>query len=95
MTDRHTTQQPAPGNQPGKAYWLDSPRNVDRLVWGLCAVCVLLLAVDWFIHKHGPFAVEHVFGFYALYSLAACVGVILVAKALRAVLMRPEDTYDR
>jgi hypothetical protein len=95
MTDRQTTQHPAPGETSGTSHWLDDSRNVDRLVWGLYAACVLLLAVDWFVHKHGPYAIEHVFGFYGLYSLVACVGLVLAAKALGAILMRPEDYYDR
>ncbi|NJO35116.1 MAG: hypothetical protein HC869_20415 [Rhodospirillales bacterium] len=78
-----------------KAYWLDEPRNVTRLVWCLSGVCGLLLAVDVLVPKHGPFPIEHVLGFYALFGFIACVALVLVAKALRRVLMRPEDYYDR
>lgn len=95
MIDLHSTQPPAPGDRPGKSYWLDDPRNVDRLVWGLYAICALLLAIDWLVHKHGPFPIEHVFGFYGLYGFIACVGLVLAAKALRLILKRPEDYYDR
>jgi hypothetical protein len=78
-----------------KEYWLDSPSNVTRLVWCLYGVCGLLLAIDVLVPKHGPFALEHAFGFYALFGFIACVALVLVAKALRRVLMRPEDYYDR
>ena len=47
-----------------RSYWLDKPRNVTRLVWSLYVVCGLLLAIDVFVPKHGPFAIEHAFGFY-------------------------------
>ena len=66
-----------------------------RLVWSLYVVCALLLAIDVFVPKHGPFAIEHVFGFYGLFGFIACVVLVLVAKQLRRVLMRPEDYYDR
>ena len=43
----------------------------------------------------GRFAIEHVFGFYGLFGFVACVALVLIAKQLRRVLMRPEDYYDR
>jgi hypothetical protein len=78
-----------------KTYWLDDSRNVDRLVRGFYVVCAVLLAIDVFVAKHGPFAVEHWFGFYAWFGFFACVALVLVAKQLRRILMRPEDYYDR
>ena len=79
----------------GKSYWLDKPGNVTRLVWSLYGLCGLLLAIDVIVPKHGPFPIEHVFGFYGLFGFIACVVLVLVAKRLRRVLMRPEDYYDR
>jgi hypothetical protein len=78
-----------------KRYWLDDSRNVTRLVRGFYVVCALVVAFDVFVPKHGPFAIEHLFGFYAFYGLGACVALVLIAKALRKALMRPEDYYDR
>lgn len=77
-----------------KRYWLDDSRNVDKIVWALYAVCGLLLVIDPLVHKHGPFAIEHWFGFYGIYGLVACIGLVLAAKELRRILMRPEDYYD-
>jgi hypothetical protein len=48
-----------------------------------------------FFPKHGPFAIEHVYGFYGIFGFVACVALVLIAKQLRRVLMRPEDYYDR
>lgn len=76
-------------------YWLDDPRNVDRLVYGLYAICVVLLLADFFADRHGPFAVEHWFGFYGIFGFVACVGLVLAAKELRKAIMRPENYYDR
>ena len=55
----------------------------------------VLLAIDVIVPKHGPFPIEHAFGFYGLFGFIACVVLVLVAKQLRRVLMRPEDYYDR
>lgn len=78
-----------------RGWWLDHPRNVDRIVHALYALCAVLLAIDVFVPKHGPFAVEYVPGFYGIFGFVACVALVLAAKALRVILMRPEDYYDR
>lgn len=78
-----------------KTYWLDDSRNVDRLVHGFYVVCGLLLVIDVFVPKHGPFPIEHIYGFYGIFGFIACVALVLIAKQLRRVLMRPEDYYDR
>ncbi len=74
--------------------WIDDPKNVDRIVRWLYAVCALLVVIDIFVPKHGPFAIEHWFGFYAFYGFIACVGLVIAAKGLRVILMKPEDYYD-
>jgi hypothetical protein len=91
-TDHHPDPHAPPGE---RRYWLDDMRNVDKLVYGLYAVCTVLLLIDVFVPKHGPFAIEHWFGFYGIYGFVACVALVLVARALRVILMRPEDYYDR
>lgn len=78
-----------------KTYWLDDHHNVDRLVHAFYIVCAVLIVIDLFVPKHGPFAIEHVFGFYGFFGFVACVALVLIAKQLRRVLMRPEDYYDR
>ncbi len=82
-------------DQGERRWWLDDPRNVTKIVWTLAVVCALLLTADAFYHRHAPFAIEHLFGFYALFGFVAYVGLIFLAKRLRAILMRPEDYYDR
>ena len=80
---------------PEPAYWLDDRRNVDHLVHGFYVVCALLMVIDVFVPKHGPYAIEHWFGFYGWFGFVACVALVLIAKQLRRVLMRPENYYDR
>jgi len=78
-----------------RRYWLDDPANVTRLVRVFYAVCAVLIVIDVFVPKHGPFSIEHWFGFYGFFGFLACVALVLIAKQLRKVLMRPEDYYDR
>jgi hypothetical protein len=77
-----------------RRYSLDDPGNVTKIVWTLVAVCVALFFADAFYHKHGYFAIEHVFGFYGLFGFIVCVALVLAAKWMRTFLMRPEDYYD-
>jgi hypothetical protein len=80
---------------PHERTWIDDPKNVDKIVYALYAVCALLFLIDPLIHKHGPFAIEYIWGFYALYGFVGCVFLVLAAKLMRVILMRPEDYYDK
>lgn len=77
-----------------KKTWLDDHRNVEKIYWGLCGVCALILIPDFFFHKHGHFSWEGWIGFYGAYGFVSCVGLVLAAKQLRKVLQRREDYYD-
>jgi len=76
-----------------KRYWLDDPRNVDRVVYALYTVCGLLLVIDIFVEKHGPW-IAHLYAFYAWYGFIGAFFLVLAAKQMRRVLMRREDYYD-
>ncbi len=89
------TRSPGTGGAEERRRWLDDRRNVDRIVYALYAVCAALLAIDALVPKHGPFAAEHWLGFYGIFGFVACVGLVLAARALRVLLKRPEDYYDR
>ncbi|MEO1492425.1 MAG: hypothetical protein AAFV19_09775 [Pseudomonadota bacterium] len=91
---------PEPAEIPRKAEdevptWTDDKKTVDRICYGLYALGALLLLIDPLVHKHGPFEIEHYVGFYGLYGGVVCVLLVLAARVLRRVLMRPEDYYDR
>ena len=78
---------------PERARWLDRAANVRKVYYGVWVVCALLLVAELFIDKHSEVSAEHFFGFHGFYGLVACVGLVLAAKALRRVLMRPENYY--
>jgi hypothetical protein len=78
-----------------RTYWLDEPRNVTKIYYGLWVACVLLIGIDLFLHRHEDFEFATLFGFHGLYGFGACVALVLAAKQLRRVLMRDENYYDR
>jgi hypothetical protein len=95
MSSSSSDHRPAPAPAE-REYWLDSPANVDKLVRRFYVVCALLLLIDVAVPKHGPFAIEHLWGFYGIFGFVACVALVLIAKeVLRRMVMRPEDYYDR
>jgi len=75
--------------------WLDHPRNVTRVVYALGVLCAAMFAADFFYTKKVHFDVEKLFGFYAVYGFLGSVGLVLAAKAMRPLLRRDEDYYER
>lgn len=75
--------------------WLDDPRNVTRLVYGLYALCGLMFLADLLYGKHPHFSFENWFGFYAAFGFVVSLTLVLTAKELRRVLRRDEDYYER
>ncbi len=74
--------------------WLDETRNV-RLLWrGFLAVLALTVLAELVVTLHPHFGVDSLFGFHALYGFLACLAMIVAARALGAVLKRPDDYYE-
>jgi hypothetical protein len=78
-----------------KRYFLDDPRNVSRLFWGFAALCLGLLATDLFYTKKALFFWEGWFGFESFYGFVGVALIVFGAIALRKIVMRPEDYYER
>jgi hypothetical protein len=72
---------------------IDTPKSANRIFWGLAVLCGVLFLLDFTYEKHGHFEVEHIPGFYGIYGFVMFTGLILVAKALRVLIRRPEDFY--
>ncbi len=82
-------------DRPSKPHFFDRPANVKRLLWGLYALCVLLLVADLFIPMHAEYAWERIPGFYAAFGFVSFVGLVLAGKhVLRRIVKRDEDYYD-
>ena len=76
-----------------KIHLFDRPENVERLLKGFYAICILLALADFVVHRHIGFDWEKIPAFYAIYGFVACVLLVLIAKQMRKVLMRKEDYY--
>lgn len=77
-----------------KKHLFDNPRNVERLLKGFYAICILLVIADFIIHRHTTMVWEKIPAFYAIYGFTACVVLVIVAKLMRKVVMRKENYYD-
>ncbi|NKB69563.1 MAG: hypothetical protein GKR89_21035 [Candidatus Latescibacteria bacterium] len=94
----HKAPSPTPP-EGEKTYYLDDPDNVKKIIRVFIGLCVVVVGIDLFVHRHLSFAerifaAEGWFGFYAFYGFVSCVVLVVVAKELRKVLMRREDYYD-
>jgi len=58
------------------------------------AVCAIVVVLDLVIHRHEVHSWERIVEFYPLYGFVGIVVLVLIAKFMRRVLMRPEDYYD-
>jgi drug/metabolite transporter (DMT)-like permease len=78
-----------------KKHFFDKPKNVKGLFLVFCASLIVVLVLEFFIHKHPHFPWEKWPGFYATFGFVAFVSLILAAKyILRPLIKRKEDYYD-
>ena len=81
--------------QDEKKYLFDNPGNKKILLRSLFYSLLVLLIIEFFIHKHPYFPWEAWPGFYAVYGFVACVALVVAAKyILRPLVKRREDYYD-
>jgi len=76
-----------------KKYLLDDKNNVKRLIRIFFFFCALLFVLDFIFHRHSTHPYEHLWGFYPMFGFIGCIALVIVAKWLRTLLMRPEDYY--
>jgi len=78
-----------------KTHIFDKPENIKKLLIIFFSTLVVLLAIDFFVHKHAYFPWEEWPEFYAIFGFVACVILVLVSKyILRPLVKRKEDYYD-
>lgn len=78
-----------------KRYLFDQPKNIKRVLYLLYGCCVVLLVLDFVIHRHVSHSWESLLGFYPLYGFVGCVILVFVATWMRTFLMRDENYYDK
>ncbi len=76
-----------------KLMFVDNMKNVDRIVYGLYAVCAILFLADFLYKKKTYLAAEAFPGFYAIYGFVMCAALVICAKLMRLVLKRDEAYY--
>ena len=57
-------------------------------------ICIILLLLEFFGHRHGEFKVEEFLFFPALFGYISCIVIFKLGVALRLIFMRDEDYYD-
>ena len=70
------------------------PRATRWILIGFFSVCAAAVITDFVYRRHMEHPLEHIPAFYTLYGLLGVAGLILAAKGLRRIVMRPEDYYD-
>jgi hypothetical protein len=79
---------------PEQVHWLARPGTI-RLLWAIFIVVLAgLVALDLLVTHHPNFSLDSSFGFGAWFGFLSCVALIVFAKALGAILKRPDTYYD-
>ena len=73
--------------------WFTKTENSNKICLALAALCLALFLADFTYDKHGHFHIEEIPGFYGIYGFFMFTALILVAKALRTLIKRPENYY--
>lgn len=78
-----------------KPDFFDKPENIQKMLKVFYVICALLVIVDFVVHRHIYHDWENIPAFYAIYGFVGCVVLVIIAKAMRKVLMKEEDYYDK
>jgi hypothetical protein len=79
---------------PDNDHWLTRPATIRGLWVVFILVLVMLVALDLVVAHHPYFGLDGTFGFGAWFGFLSCVALVAFAKALGAVLKRPDTYYD-
>jgi len=75
--------------------FFDKPENISKMLKVFYVICVLLVVVDFIVHRHIYHSWENIPAFYAIYGFVGCSILVFIAKWMRTFLMREEDYYDK
>ena len=66
----------------------------SRFTMGLLALALLLVVLEFILHRHGEVAAEDFPLFPAFFGFAAFLFIVQIGKWLRMMIMRHEDYYN-
>lgn len=75
-------------------HWLVRATTIRRLWIVFAVILAAVVLADLAIEHHPYFSLDGTFGFGAWFGFGSCVFMIVFAKALGAVLKRPDTYYD-
>jgi len=75
-------------------HWLVRPRTIRRLWAGFAVVLALTVLAQAVVPIKSYFGIDGWPGFAAAFGFLSCLLMILLAKALGALLKRKDDYYD-
>jgi hypothetical protein len=75
-------------------HWLVRESTIKKLWILFGAVLAATVLMDIVVAHHPYFGLDGSFGFGAWFGFASCAAMIIAAKALGAVLKRPDTYYD-
>lgn len=79
-----------------KQSWFEKPRNIRVLIGAIIVLCIALGVADLFYkNDHAHFEIEKTFAFQAWFGFVTFVVVVFLGIALRPIIKRDEDYYDR
>lgn len=79
---------------PDTPSFFDKPRNISIIMYSFYTLCIVLVALDFIVHRHIYLSFDKIPAFYAIYGFVACVVLVVIAKLMRHVVMRDEHYYD-
>jgi len=77
-----------------KQGWLERAGSGSNIITLLIGIRALSVVLELVLTRKSLFDFEGYPGFYSLFAIAAAVVVVLAARVLRKIVMRPEDYYD-
>ena len=76
--------------------WFEKRGNIRMLIGALIVGCIGLAAADLFYQNdHAHFPIEKTFAFQAWFGFVVFVVIVFLGIALRPIIKRDEDYYDR
>jgi len=74
--------------------WAESSSAVERVIFWLGILCVVLFVLDFIVHRHTYAPGEGFPGYYAFVGFIAFTLIVLGAKQLRRLILRNENYYS-